>query len=73
MANENDMKTSNAVGLSEPQSPVKSPVGVPDLSAYRPEDYEPQYQWQGEGPPPRRWWASDGTLVYRSWADYCDD
>jgi len=42
-------------------------------SAYRPEDHEPQYRWQGEGPPPAKWWAADGTLVYRSYADYCDD
>lgn len=32
MANENDMKTSTAVGLSGTESPVKSPVGVPALS-----------------------------------------
>jgi len=32
MANENDMKTSTAVGLSGTESPVKSPVTVPALS-----------------------------------------
>lgn len=32
MANENDMKTSTAVGLSGTESPVKSPVEVPVLS-----------------------------------------
>lgn len=31
------------------------------------------YVWAGEGPEPAKWWASDGTLVYRSYADYCDD
>lgn len=31
----------------------------------------PEYNWQGEGPPPSRWWALDGTLVYRSFSDYC--
>lgn len=33
--------------------------------------YESQFRWKGEGPPPRRWW-SNGTRVYRSFADYCD-
>lgn len=32
----------------------------------------PQYNWNGEGPPPRRWTARDGTIVYRSYSDYCD-
>jgi hypothetical protein len=32
----------------------------------------PQYNWHGEGNPPRRWKAPDGTLVYRSFSDYCD-
>lgn len=31
-----------------------------------------RFNWLGDDPPPRRWWA-DGTLVYRSYADYCDD
>jgi hypothetical protein len=70
---ENESITRSDAGLIGTESPVKSPVSVPDLSSYRPEDYEPQYRWQGEGPPPRRWWAADGTLVYRSYADYCDD
>lgn len=30
-----------------------------------------KFNWLGEGPPPRRWMA-EGTLVYRSYADYCD-
>lgn len=42
-------------------------------SEYRPDDYAPEHRWQGEGPPPAKWWAADGTLVYRSYADYCDD
>lgn len=35
MFNENDMKTSNAAGLSGTESPVKSPVTVPLLSEVR--------------------------------------
>lgn len=31
-----------------------------------------KYDWQGDDPPPRRWTASDGTIVYRSYSDYCD-
>jgi len=49
------------------------PSKTTDYTTYRPEDFEPQYRWQGEGPPPRRWRAADGTVVYRSYADYCDD
>lgn len=33
----------------------------------------PEYNWLGEGPPPPRWVAADGTHVYRSFSDYCDD
>lgn len=33
---------------------------------------EARFNWLGEGPPPRRWVALDGTHVYRSFADYCD-
>lgn len=40
---------------------------------YRAETYAPAHRWSGEGNPPARWWGSDGTLVYRSFADYCDD
>lgn len=32
-----------------------------------------RYVWTGEGPEPARWFAPDGTLVYRSYEDYCDD
>jgi hypothetical protein len=32
---------------------------------------DPRYNWTGDGPPPRRWRAADGTMVYRSFADYC--
>ncbi len=35
-------------------------------------DYKPEYNWRGEGPPPRRWTALDGTIIYRSYSDYCD-
>ena len=40
MANENDMKTSTAVGLSGTESPVKSPVEVPDMSREVPGELE---------------------------------
>lgn len=30
------------------------------------------YNWNGDGPPPNRWTAPDGTVVYRSYSDYCD-
>lgn len=33
---------------------------------------EARFNWLGEGPPPSRWVASDGTHVYRSYSDYCD-
>lgn len=32
----------------------------------------PEYRWFGEGEPPKRWKAKDGTIVYRSFADSCD-
>lgn len=32
-----------------------------------------RFKWAGEGPEPARWTASDGTVVYRSYEDYCDD
>ncbi len=44
-----------------------------DLSAYRPETMPEKYRWKGEGPPPPKWRAADGTVVYRSYADYCWD
>lgn len=31
------------------------------------------YAWTGDGPAPAKWTAPDGTLVYRSYEDYCDD
>lgn len=33
----------------------------------------PSHKWQGPGPQPAKWTASDGTVVYRSYEDYCDD
>lgn len=34
----------------------------------------PEYlRWKSEGPPPKFWYAEDGTKVYRSYKDYCDD
>lgn len=38
MALKNELKTSTAVGLSETESPVKSPVDVPALSMRRAEE-----------------------------------
>jgi hypothetical protein len=31
------------------------------------------YEWKGDGPKPASWYAPDGTKVYRSYEDYCDD
>lgn len=39
---------------------------------YVAEKLEPHHRWRGEGPPPYRWRAPDGTMVYRTFADYCD-
>ena len=47
--------------------------GRKDLSEYRPETLPEKYRWKGEGPAPTHWYAEDGTKVYRSYADYCDD
>jgi hypothetical protein len=33
----------------------------------------PEYNWLGEGLPPPRWTAPDGTIVYRTFADYVED
>ncbi|WP_068018958.1 hypothetical protein [Rhodoplanes sp. Z2-YC6860] len=35
-------------------------------------DYSDGTKWLGEGDPPRRWTGVGGTIVYRSFADYCD-
>lgn len=40
---------------------VAAPEGTPQA----------QFNWLGDDPPPRRWWVN-GTLVYRSYSDYCD-
>jgi hypothetical protein len=45
----------------------RKPNGCP--FEYVAADYEPEYRWKGEGPPPRSWMAC-GTLVYRSYSDY---
>ena len=34
---------------------------------------KPTYTWSGSGPEPKKWTAPDGTVVYRSYGDYCDD
>jgi hypothetical protein len=31
------------------------------------------HKWPGPGPEPKKWFAADGTLVYRSYEDYVDD
>ena len=49
----------------------KPDAGQPCLFEYVAAALEPPFRWQGEGPPPRKWMAN-GTLVYRSYADYCD-
>lgn len=36
-------------------------------------DRAEKYRWAGQGPEPAKWWHADGTLVYRSYGDYCDD
>lgn len=37
------------------------------------DDRADKYRWRGQGPEPAKWWHADGTLVYRSYGDYCDD
>jgi len=46
--------------------------GQPCTMEYVAADTSEQFRWKGEGPPPARWWAN-GTLVYRSYSDYCND
>jgi hypothetical protein len=48
-------------------------VGEPCTMEYVASKDIPQYNWLGDGPPPHRWVAADGTHVYRSFSDYCDD
>lgn len=48
---------------------VKVPQVAADDDNHRPE----KYRWKGSGPEPAKWRAEDGTLVYRSYEDYCDD
>lgn len=36
-------------------------------------DLPEHLQWNGDGPAPASWFAADGTKVYRSYGDYCDD
>lgn len=47
-------------------------VSRPCVYEYVAADSRPEYRWLGEDPPPRRWRAADGTIVYRSLADYYD-
>lgn len=46
--------------------------GQPCTMEYVADPNRSQYNWRGEGPPPPRWTAPDGTIVYRSYSDYCD-
>ncbi len=40
---------------------------------YNEDNYHPSKRYAGtQWPPPRRWVAADGTIVYRSYADYVD-
>lgn len=39
--------------------------------AAHPDSPNARFNWMGEGPPPRRWNVG-GTIVYRSYSDYCD-
>lgn len=34
---------------------------------------KPEHEWRSEGLAPAKWRADDGTIVYRSYADFCDD
>lgn len=57
---------------------VRDPAEVPSASAalFAPIDQSTlpeHHRWKGPGPMPARWTAADGTIVYRSYADYCDD
>lgn len=45
--------------------------GEPCTMEYVAAAYSPEMRWKGEGAPPRRWNAN-GTIVYRSYSDYCD-
>lgn len=40
---------------------------------YDSERIYPPFKWNGEWPPPPKWTTADGTIVYRTYADYCDD
>jgi len=54
--------------MADPQY-IKHPTTPDGADNSRPH----QYRWTGEGPEPASWYADDGTKVYRSYADYCDD
>lgn len=45
--------------------------GLECLSEYVASELGEEFRWKGEGPPPRKWMVGN-TLVYRSYADYCD-
>lgn len=68
-----DDKTINALAGGEPD-PHITPVASHGhtLNEYNPEALPEHLRWKGPGEPPAYWWA-DGTKVYRSYADYCDD
>lgn len=56
-------------------APSDAALSIEELAKRRVEadKLEPIYRWDGEGPAPASWYAGDGTKVYRSYADYCDD
>lgn len=47
-------------------------AGEPCTMEYVASKQRPELNWTGEDPPPASWWVN-GTKVYRSYADYCDD
>lgn len=56
----------------KPESPARIAISV-DRTETRVGVLPHHLHWHGEGPEPRTWTADDGTIVYRSYADYCDD
>lgn len=39
---------------------------------YSPADCPPSHRWKGEGDPPARWRIPNGTIVYRTFSDFCN-
>lgn len=57
------------VPLSTGTGQVRAPEINGDLGTA---PQQTEYEWHGDSAEPKRWVASDGTIVYRSYADYCD-